>query len=391
MTDNLLKNDIPQLVAFITSEIRTRADKKQKWAKFKNENMDALRDMIGLPDRSDCKPGDVMGFDIDDDRNLILLNYTGQAHNVLHDVEDGWTPMLRMMRGLVYEFGSPGDPREVKLVSRGFEKFFNFNELPETTLWSLLRDAPEGEKVVCREKADGHMIEYFVHDRDLCATTRGKFGTASSEVALEMLSRASFVKAAALSEKCGRQLMSLVVELVHPSTEVHVDYEGNQKLYLLAAYDNHGNAVSLDTLEYICNNMSDVFTLPESTQMTLHEIIAEVKDRSVHNCEGWVATVGDSLVKFKYETYIGRMVQEKLSYKYIMNCIKSDRLDKMLMTLPEEVREHAYKMVDTVKDTMKTCKGLGTYKPLYNLYNDAEGGEAYFKTVCREYYRAVTA
>ena len=391
MTDNLLKNDIPQLVAFITSEIRTRSDKKEKWAKFKNENMNTLRDMIGLPDRSDCKPGDVLGFDIDDDRNLILLNYTGQAHNVLHDVEDGWTPMLRLMRGLVYEFGSAGDPREVKLVSRGFEKFFNFNELPETTLWSLLRDAPEGEKVVCREKADGHMIEYFVHDRDLRATTRGKFGTASSEVALEMLSRASFVRAATLSEKRGRQLMSLVVELVHPSTEVHVDYEGTQKLYLLAAYDSHGNAVSLDTLEYICDNMPDVFTLPKSTQMTLHEIVAEVKDRSVHNCEGWVAEVGDRLVKFKYETYIGRMVQEKLSYKYIMNCIKSDRLDKMLMTLPEEVRDHAYKMVDTVKVTMKTCEGLGSYKPLYTLYNDAEGGEAYFKTVCRQYYRAVTA
>ena len=389
MTDNLLKTDIPQLVAFITSEIRTRSEKKEKWAKFKNENMDTLRDMLGLPDRADCKPGDVMGFDIDDDRNLILLNYTGQAHNVLHDVEDGWTPMLRLMRGLVYEFGSPGDPREVKLVSRGFEKFFNFNELPETTLWSLLRDAPEGEKVICREKADGHMIEYFVHDRDLCATTRGKFGTASSEVALEMLTRASFVKAATLSEKCGRQLMSLVVELVHPSTEVHVDYDGEQKLYLLAAYDSSGNAVSLDTLEYICNNMDGVFTLPKSTQMTLHEIIAEVKDRSIHNCEGWVATVGDRLIKFKYETYIGRMVQEKLSYKYIMNCIKSDRLDKMLMTLPEEVREHAYEMVGTVRNTLSVCQTNGSYKALYSLYNDSEGGEAYFKTVCRQFYRAV--
>ena len=61
------------------------------------------------------------------------------------------------------------------------------------------------------------------------------------------------------------------------------------------------------------------------------------------------------------------------------------------MTLPEEVREHAYKMVDTVKNTLNTCEGLGTYKPLYSLYNDAEGGEAYFKTVCRQYYRAVTA
>ena len=389
MTDNLLKTDIPQLVAFITGEIRTRAEKKENWAKFKNENKAHLKNLLGIAPDADLHPGELLGFDIDDERQLILLNYTGQAHNVLHSVEGGWTPALRLMRGLVYEFGAPGDPREVKLVSRGFEKFFNFNELPETTLWSLLRDAPEGEKVVCREKADGHMIEYFLHNRDLCATTRGKFGTASSEVALEMLSRASFVKAATLAEKCDRQLMSIVVELVHPSTEVHVDYAGQEKLYLLAAYDKFGNSISLKTLEYICENMDGVFSLPSSAEMTLHELVNEVRDRSVENCEGWVASVGDRLVKFKYETYIGRMVQEKLSYKYIMNCIKSDRLDKMLMTLPEEVREHAYEMVGTVKNTLSVCLSNGSYKALYSLYNDAEGGEAYFKTVCRQFYRSV--
>lgn len=391
MTDNLLKNEIPELVAFITSEIRTRSDKKSKWALFKNENMETLRQMLDLPDRSDCKPGDVMGFDIDDDRNLILLNYTGQAHNVLHDVEDGWSPMLRQMRGLVYEFGAPGDPREVKLVSRGFEKFFNFNEMPETTLWSLLRDAPEGEKVVCREKADGHMIEYFIHDRDLVATTRGKFGTVSSEIALQELNRGSFIKAATLAEKRGKSLMSLVVELVHPDTEVHVDYEGEKKLYLLAAYDKDGNAFSLSSLDYICQNMDETFVLPKSTKMTLHELLEEVRDRSVQNNEGWVATVGDKLVKFKYETYIGKMVESKLSYKYIMNCMKNDRLDKMLMTLDEEVRSYAYDMVSTVKKTFDNCKNVNSYKPLYSLYNQKEGGEAYFKTVCRQFYRALTS
>ena len=380
---DLLKHEIPQLVAFITSEIRTRQDKKDNWAKFKNENKDYLRDLIGLPDNDQCKPGDVLGFDIDDENQLILLNYTGQAHNVLHDIEDGWTPALRMMRGLVYKFGSPGDPREVKLVSRGFEKFFNFNELPETTLWSLLRDAPEGEKVVCREKADGHMIEYFMNGDQLMATTRGKFGTASSETALQLFTRAEFIKAAILSERFGRSLMSVVVELVHPSTEVHVDYEGAQKLYLLSAYDKNGNAFSLSQLESLSESMAETFTLPASTEMTIHEIIQEVQDRTVHNNEGWVATIGDRLVKFKYETYIGRMVESKLSYKYIMNCLKNERLDKMLMTLPEEVRDHAYEMVNDVKNST-----VGTsYKPLYDLYSSNEGGEAYFKTVCREYWR----
>ncbi len=392
MQNELLENDIKMLVAFITSEIRTREDKKQKWAKFKNENIDHLRDLIGLPKSNQCKPGDVLGFDIDDENNLILLNYTGQAHNVLHSVEDGWTPALRMMRGLVYSFGSPGDPREVNLVSRGFEKFFNFNELPETRLWSLMKDAPEGEKVVCREKADGHMIEYFCHDKTLMATTRGKFGTASSDIALSMLSRGNFIKASVFAKKRGHDLMSIVVELVHPETEVHVDYYGESKLFLLAAYDKSGNKLSLEDTTYISDEMPDVFTLPESKLMTLNELVSEIKDRSVHNNEGWVASIGDRLVKFKYETYIGKMVEEKLSHKYIMNCMKSDRLDKMLSTLPEEVRLHAYEMVEVVHDTTAICLNVGSYKPLYNLYDaKLDGGEAYFKTVCREYYRHVAS
>ena len=118
--------------------------------------------------------------------------------------------------------------------------------------------------------------------------------------------------------------------------------------------------------------------------MTIHEIVAEVEDRSVHNNEGWVASIGDRLVKFKYETYIGMMVESKLSYKYIMNCMKNDRLDKMLSTLPEEIREVAYKMVGDVK---KKTNRSG-YQSLYTLYNEKEGGNAYFKTVCREYWRS---
>jgi hypothetical protein len=180
--------------------------------------------------------------------------------------------------------------------------------------------------------------------------------------------------------------MSVVVELVHPDTEVHVDYEGKHQLFLLAAYDKNGAKLPLEDIEYIAEEMNDVFTLPNAKNMTIHEIVAEVKDRSVHNNEGWVASIGDRLVKFKYETYIGMMVESKLSYKYIMNCMKNDRLDKMLSTLPEEIREVAYEMVEDVK---KKTNRSG-YQALYTLYNEKEGGNAYFKTVCREYWREWT-
>ena len=379
----ILNNRIPEIVAKITSVIRSREDKKAMWASFKRENSTYIRDAILLPRDADVKAGDLFSFDIDSDNSLILLNYTGQAHNVLHDVEDGWTPVLRMMRGLIYSFGEPGDVNDVRLVSRGFEKFFNFNEMPETRLRSLLRDAPEGEEVLCRGKSDGHMIEYFMNGADLNATTRGKFGTASSLTALEMFNRSQFIKSSTVAKTLGKDLMTLVVELVHPSTEVHVNYDGKEELHLLAAYDTSGNMLDIEELHELADQ-TGYFVMPKEKMMTLHELLEEVRDRSVTNNEGWVATVGDRLVKFKYETYIGMMVQEKLSYKYIMNCLKNDRLDKMLMTLPEEVREHAYSMV---KEVLDLCSRISDYKPLYNLYNENEGGRDYYRTVCRQFWK----
>ena len=108
-------------------------------------------------------PGELLGFDIDEERQLILLNYTGQAHNVLHEVDRGWSQPLRD-RGMIYDFSV----EEPVLVSRGFE-FFNYSELPENTYeHSPVSSAPE---ILAREKADGHMIEYFVHNGELCSST----------------------------------------------------------------------------------------------------------------------------------------------------------------------------------------------------------------------------
>ncbi len=385
--NDFLNDRIPQLISIITKEIRSREDKKAKWAKFKRDNNQELRDLLDLPVQADVRAGDLLGFDIDSDKNLILLNYTAQAHAVLHDVEDGWTPSIRLMRGLVYKFGDPGDLSQIKLVSRGFEKFFNYEEMPETRLWSLLREAPEGDLVVCREKADGHMIEYFMNGQELLSTTRGKMGTVSSEIALEMFDRSQFIKTAIVASAHDFDLMTVVVELVHPNTQVLVDYDGQEQLYLLAAYDKHGDAAPLWLLNKIADEMQ-CYTMPRVREMTLHELVAEVKDRSVHNNEGWVASIGGRLVKFKYETYIGMMVSAKLSYKYVMRCIQNDRAEKMFSTLPEEVRPVADKMIEEVIERVRDSKRSGGgYKVLYGLHNPNEGGVDYFRSVCREFWR----
>ena len=371
--------NIARIVQLITSEIRTQQDKKEKWASFKKKHAPELKSLLELEHTDFENPGTLLGFDIDEDRGLILLNYTGQAHNELHDVEGGWSQPLRQMRGLIYDFTS-----EVpSLVSRGFEKFFNANELPENS-YEALREKYGQNEYIAREKADGHMIEYFVHNGELCASTRGKFGTASSVEALTMFTAEDFIH---MNNVVGGNLLSVVVELVTPNTEVHVDYEGKETLFLLAAYTKNGEKLPLSHIESLANDNPNLFTLPNARMMTLDQMIEEINDRSVHNNEGWVMDFNGELIKFKYIDYIGQMVKSKLSYKYIMNCIRNNRLEKMFHTLPEEIRGFAYNMVDDVWNKGKEAALAGDHKVLYTMHSDLEGSKAYFQTVCRSFYK----
>ena len=371
--------NIRELVTLITSDIRSNADKKEKWADFKRNNVEELTRLLQLEGKGMDNPGALIGIDFDEDRKLMLLNYTGQAHNFLHEIEGGWTPVLRQLRGLIVAYD--GVPR---MVSRGFEKFFNYNELHECSVEGLSEKFGADTLYQVREKADGHMIEYFVHEGELCASTRGKFGTASSEIATSMFSLEQFNRVDLTIPE--RELMTVVVELVHPDTRVYVDYD-DERLYLLALFDKEGNRYTPDETRR-AGFLNTCFTLPEARQMSLNDMITEINDRSVLNNEGWVMDFDGYLVKFKYISYIGEMVKSKLSYKYIMNCMKNDRLDKMLFTLPEEIREEAYRMVDVVKAKTRAALFAGSYKPLYELYDpESEGSKGYFTQVCRTYWR----
>jgi len=56
----------------------------------------------------------------------------------------------------------------------------------------------------------------------------------------------------------------------------------------------------------------------------------------------------------------------------------------MLDTLPEEIRDVAYNMLARVE---KIASESPSYKALYILHNENEGGRDYFRQVCRDYYR----
>lgn len=381
-TINFDQSNLIKLVKLITNNIKSREEKKEKWASFKKENYDLIENLIGISGLNIPNATSLFGFDIDEKRKLILLNYSSQAHNVLHNYLGGWSRELRNMRGLIYSY-----EKEIKLVSRSFEKFFNSNELPENMINNLFNKFGKNTPYEAREKADGHMIQFFEYNNELLATTRGKFGTASALEALTLLDKNTWDIIKGIYNSSGYKLMTLTAEICTPNTKVFVDYNGKSTLFLLTAYDYQGNKIEDNSLFKNISKISNLFSVPKTKTFTLSEIVKEVQNRNVKNNEGWVINLNGYLVKFKYETYIGMMVNDKLSYKYIMQCIINDRLDKMLMTLPEEVMESAYEMEVLVKEKLKKVKETNSKNHLYDLWSDKEGSKPYYRTICRNFIK----
>ena len=73
-----------------------------------------------------------------------LLHWMSRDHNILHDIDsgEGWTPVMRQLRGLLFTYGRPGKLDDIRLVSCGFEKFFNRGEVPDTRDENLPMESP---------------------------------------------------------------------------------------------------------------------------------------------------------------------------------------------------------------------------------------------------------
>lgn len=377
-------NNVVRFVEIITTTggIRSNEDKKNKWAVFKKENEDLIKSLFNITKELTLNPCNVISFDIDEEKNLLLLNYTSQAHNVLHVYENGWSNELKLCRGLVFSF-----EREVKLVSRGFEKFFNANEQKENQSNSL-SNRYKG-KFNAYEKIDGHMIEFFENENELCATTRGKFNTPSAQEALSLIKRKEWNQCKTFLKKAhGIDLMTIVAELVTPSSKVLVDYDNREEVYILAAYDSLGSKISYNLMKNICSFISNS-NLPKVRTFTVKKMIKEIRRRDVDNHEGWVMDLDGTLLKFKYNNYIGMMVNSKMSYRYLMQTIMNKTTKKMIGTLDQESFTNAELLLKNIKTKEVECKKINSYKPLYELWSDEEGSLNYFRLVCRKFFKSL--
>ncbi|HMY53542.1 MAG TPA: T4 RnlA family RNA ligase [Candidatus Obscuribacter sp.] len=372
--DPVMLEALNHLKVFIRALVSARVKSDEGFRRWKSEpaNEKLMADCFGYerlpgmpPVTAVCKPF------FHPELPLIGLNYTPVAHNTLHKFPSGWTPVLRLCRGIVFS-------RRASLVALPFEKFFNYGEHAETSDLQVL-----AQPFTATLKQDGHLAIIFQFQGKLLGTTRGSFLSASSLIANRMLSERSahWLQPGVLDPD-----LTLLCELIHPETHVIVDYGDREDFILLGARHRR----SLEDLEYDrLEDLSRRLNLELTRRWQgkgLAELLELVKEPTYHNEEGFVVRFADGRrVKFKYAGYVSLMLGEKLTHRYVMMRLMDGSFDSRFADLDAEVQTLAEKLKD---ELMKAASLSGKRKDkrayLLGLVPPEEC-TAYHKTVCGKF------
>lgn len=306
---------------------------------------------------------------------LIGLNYTPVAHNTLFQHRNGWTVPLRLCRGIIFD--KNGD-----LIALSFPKFFNYGEHEETT------ELPWYSFTVM-EKMDGHLGIIFKYKGEYLITTRGSFTSNTSKIAMKMLADYDYAEHWLFGWP---ENTTILVEIIHPATKVLTDYGGNQDFTLIGAFN---------TKEFIDHNYADLVEFGKILLLRPAEVFevksAEelkkiIKDRTVKNKEGYVARFAGGLrVKFKFETYLSKMIEAKLNYCYLMKKFSSGKLGNTMELLDEEIIGNAKQMLGEIMVALSVPGAArDKWKRLYNLVPPEEN-TSYYQSICRQFVKDLLA
>ncbi|HEY9774688.1 MAG TPA: T4 RnlA family RNA ligase [Planktothrix sp.] len=254
---------------------------------------------------------------------LIGLNYSEIAQFTLHAFENGWTPTLCLCRGIIFD-------RDVNLVAFPFPKFFNFGEEKQIT-----KPLPGG-KFVVRRKYDGHLLITFKYQGEIVGTTRGSFISHTSKVADKMLDVFRQKWATSMPDD-----VTVLLEVIHPTTHVIVDYD-KEGFILLGAFDRNTFHDFSDKELVALSKKLGVKLAEEFKVESLEVLDSYVRKSRYLNQEGFVVRFDDGeRVKYKFKSYISRWIGAKLSVGYVMNSLINGTYESKFADLSADVRGKA--------------------------------------------------
>lgn len=285
--------------------------------------------------------------------------YDGETEASGEDFWDRYGGFYRECRSVVI------DIEKECIVLCPFSKFFNINELEETSVENIQKRIKNAHCVEFSDKLDGSMQSARWYENQIVMAGSQAINPDNSwrlEDGYRMIYELSGYKKM-LQEFPN---FTFVFEYISLRDTHVVKYKKEQEgLYLIGMRDiNTGVELPYDTIMNIANEHNIPTT--KVFNKTLDQVMIELDDKSSDEAEGFVINIDGYKVKVKYNDYvhIHKALSKLSSINLIIRSIADGQYDDLLSKLPFAYHDNVKKVASIVFDYIR--KTENTINEYYN-------------------------
>lgn len=315
--------------------------------------------------------------------------YDGETEVSGEDFWNRYDGLYRECRSVVI------DVKNECLVLTPFKKFFNINELEETSYDNIKNRINKATCIEFTDKLDGSMQSARWYDNKIIMSGSQAINPSNSwrlEDGYRMInSLPGYKDMLKHFPTC-----TFIFEYISLKDAHVVKYKKEQEgLYLIGIRDVN-TGVELPYRTVIC--IANEYNIPTTKlfDKNLDEIMSELDDKKSDEAEGFVVNIDGFKVKIKYNdyTYIHKALSKLSSINLVIRSIADDKYDDLLSKLPIAYHENVKKVSNIVFNYIKETKNkIREYynaapknsKKDFMLYVDRNVPKQY-KGYCRDMY-----
>lgn len=269
------------------------------------------------------------------------------------------------------------DLEKERLVTCGFRKFFNMNEVAETQI-DILQDKIANAKLFeVADKLDGSMQNARWYEGKVFMT--GSMAL-DEEESWRLKNGKDLLTDSYVKMLSAFPYYTFTFEYISDKNPHVVDYkEDMEGLYLLGARDVcNGRQLSYKELKEIVEAFQGV-KMVELENKSLEDVIEDMKNMKANEKEGWVLNIDGLLVKVKCDDYVNihRILDRLASPNVIIQAIADETYDDLITRVPVNYRERVDGFADKIKSYVQGMT-IRANKALRNAPDDIKDNRGNF-------------
>ena len=271
--------------------------------------------------------------------DFVLLRYNEEAaydngYETIDEFWDVYEGLYRECRSVVI------DKKNECYVLRPFKKFFNMNQIEETSEENVRKMMDAAQSIEFSDKLDGSMQSARWYNGKLVMAGSQSLDKNQSYRLMYGLSmlNSNYIKMLKANED-----KTFIFEFIH-HTDVHVVKYPNDKqgLYLIGVREvESGNEWSYKQILEI----SKKYHIPttEIFNTTLDEVLSSLDSKKSYEAEGFVINIDGYKIKLKYNDYvqIHKILKKIVSPNAIIRAIYDGTWDDLRSKIPESYKNDA--------------------------------------------------